>query len=152
MRVVGLFCCLYLALAAVISHFSPNSCATGLNAITIASAATGPPGDSRVGQARFETALLDRVGCTRPIRDAVDRRVIADYRARRGKRVNSPAAVGGYPQLVGASAPRDSDGDGMSDAWEKSRKLNPSDARDGAKDRNRDGYTNLEEYLNSLVP
>jgi hypothetical protein len=54
----------------------------------------------------------------------------------------------------GAELPRalrDSDGDGMPDAWEQEHGLNPNDAADGAADRDSDGYTNVEEYLNSLV-
>ena len=39
----------------------------------------------------------------------------------------------------------------MPDEWEKRRQLNPSDPRDGNADRDADGYTNLEEYLGSLV-
>ena len=30
--------------------------------------------------------------------------------------------------------------------------MNPTDPTDGPKDRNQDGYTSLEDYLNSLVP
>ena len=39
----------------------------------------------------------------------------------------------------------------MPDAWEKDRGLNPGDASDGAKDRDGDGYTNVEEYINGLA-
>jgi len=49
-------------------------------------------------------------------------------------------------------APADSDGDGMPDEWEIAIGLSPGDASDGPLDRNGDGHTNLEEYLNSLVP
>jgi hypothetical protein len=38
----------------------------------------------------------------------------------------------------------------MPDAWETAHRLNPHDAADGARDRDGDGYTNVEEYLNSL--
>jgi hypothetical protein len=61
--------------------------------------------------------------------------------------------VGGwedYP-VVHRSANWDSDNDGMPDGWEKSHGLNPNDSSDGNKDWSRDGYTNLEKYLNSLV-
>ena len=40
----------------------------------------------------------------------------------------------------------------MPDEWEMTAGLNPEDSSDGPLDRNGDGYTNLEEYLNSLVP
>lgn len=44
----------------------------------------------------------------------------------------------------------DTDGDGMPDAWETENGLNPNDKTDGAK-IGKDGYTNLEIYMNSLV-
>jgi len=40
----------------------------------------------------------------------------------------------------------------MPDEWERAADLDPTDARDGWQDRDGDRYTNLEEYLNSLVP
>ena len=45
----------------------------------------------------------------------------------------------------------DTDEDGMPDDWEKAHDLNPDDASDAAEDRDDDGYTNIEEYINSLV-
>ena len=39
----------------------------------------------------------------------------------------------------------------MPDTWEKAHHLNPNDASDASKDRDGDGYTNIEEYLNSVV-
>ncbi len=42
----------------------------------------------------------------------------------------------------------DTDLDGMPDLWEISVGLNPRNAEDGNRDRNNDGYTNLEDYLN----
>ena len=59
--------------------------------------------------------------------------------------------MGGWPELKTAPAPRDSDGDGMPDAWEQEHGLNPDDASDGPADKDGDGYTNVEDYLNSLV-
>ena len=38
----------------------------------------------------------------------------------------------------------------MPDAWEKAHGLNSNDPSDRIADRDGDGYTNLEEYLNSL--
>ncbi|MFM9090658.1 MAG: pectate lyase, partial [Verrucomicrobiota bacterium] len=83
-------------------------------------------------------------------RDAVDLRVIADARQRTGRLIDSPREVGGHPVLRSGPAPADSDRDGMPDAWEIRRGLDPRDPADG----NRvalGGYTWLEEYLNSLV-
>ena len=55
-----------------------------------------------------------------------------------------------WPTLNTATAPVDTDGDGMPDEWEKANGLNPNDASDG-KLAGSDGYTNLERYLNSIV-
>jgi hypothetical protein len=40
----------------------------------------------------------------------------------------------------------------MPDAWERAHGLDAANPADGPRDRDGDGYTNLEEYLNSLVP
>jgi hypothetical protein len=85
-------------------------------------------------------------------RDSVDERVTADVRQRRGQLINSPSQVGGWPDLRSDPAPLDTDGDGMPDAWELAHGLDPRNPADRNFDRDGDGYTNLEEYLNSLVP
>lgn len=62
-----------------------------------------------------------------------------------------------YPAAVTSGAPLDSDGDGMPDAWEAARGLNPqsSKAADGSQEANGDycgkGYTNIEYYINDLT-
>lgn len=55
-----------------------------------------------------------------------------------------------WPTLNSTAAPIDTDGDGMPDEWEKSNGLDHSDPSDG-KTIGTDGYSNLENYLNSLV-
>ncbi|MHC4517171.1 MAG: hypothetical protein ACYTAS_01160, partial [Planctomycetota bacterium] len=79
-------------------------------------------------------------------------RVIADVRNRTGRLIDSQDEVGGWPLLRTRGVRADSDRDGMADAWEGAHGLDPGDPADGAQDRDRDGYTNLEEYINSLVP
>jgi hypothetical protein len=97
------------------------------------------------------------------VRDAVDKRIIEEIRTgtaacgetwRGGGKgiINSQAAAGGWPALASLPAPRDDDHDGMPDAWELAHGLDAADPADGPQDRDGDGYTNLEEYLNSLVP
>jgi len=39
----------------------------------------------------------------------------------------------------------------MPDDWEKQRGLNPTSPADASTDRDGDGYTNIEEYINGLV-
>lgn len=66
--------------------------------------------------------------------------------------IDKPGDVGGWPTLKSNTAPTDTDGDGMPDAWEKANGLNPDDAADGsATAADGSGYTNLENYMNSLV-
>jgi pectate lyase len=97
--------------------------------------------------------VIAGVGATKPVRDALDLRVIEDFRQLRGfVRKASQANLLDYPTLQGGTAPTDTDGDGMPDDWERRFGLNPNDASDGKLDANDDGYTNIEEYLNETIP
>jgi hypothetical protein len=94
--------------------------------------------------------VLASVGASRPVRDAVDARLVEHVRTRRGKLIDSQAEVGGWPVLKSGALPVDTDNDGMPDAWEIAHGLdpkNPADANTIAKS----GYTQIEEYLNSLA-
>lgn len=84
-------------------------------------------------------------------RDAVDERIVESVRNRTGKLINSQKEVGGWPEIRSGAAAPDTDSDGMPDAWEKSHQLNPSDPSDASLVA-KDGYTNIEAYLNSLTP
>ncbi len=120
--------------------------------------------------------VLSNAGATLPKRDPVDARIVEQVRT--GKisylpNVKLPetqfkhrrlpidsykngiitdiSQVGGYPEYKGTPYV-DSDSDGMPDSWESKNGLNPKDASDAAKVRGKDGYTNIEVYLNSVVP
>jgi len=95
--------------------------------------------------------VLALAGAIAPARDATDRRIVDEVRQGTGAIIDTPEQVGGYPAYRTAAAPLDTDGDGLPDDWEREHKLNPADAADGAKDRDGDGYTNLEEYLHALM-
>lgn len=115
--------------------------------------AAGPLAGSNVtttAPTEAEAAVLARAGASRA-RDAVDRRIVAGVRDGSGRLIDSETDVGGWPALKGGSAPADLDRDGMADAWERENGLDPSDGADGAGDKDGDGFTNLEAYLNSLV-
>jgi hypothetical protein len=84
-------------------------------------------------------------------RDSVDARVVESVRAGTGRLIDSQSEVGGWPELARGTPWVDGDGDGMPDAWETSHRLDPGDPADGNSDRDRDGYTELEEWLNSLA-
>ena len=71
---------------------------------------------------------------------------------REGRLLDSQDEVGGWPELKRKPAPKDLDRDGMADAWELAHNLDPKDPEDRNGGKDKDGYTNLEEYLNGLCP
>jgi len=93
--------------------------------------------------------VLDQAGASL-VRDAADRRVIKGVRDRTHRLIDSQNDVGGWPKLRSKPAPKDTDQDGMPDAWEAKLKLDLKNPDDRNGDADNDGYTNLEEYLNSL--
>lgn len=119
--------------------------------------------------------VLNNAGATLPKRDAVDTRITEQ--ARTGKIsyipnvklpekqfehrrlpidsyktgiITDPSQVGGYPEYKGMPY-KDSDSDGIPDDWEIKHGLNAHNANDASLDRDKDGYTNIEEFLNSVV-
>lgn len=101
-------------------------------------------------RAAFERVLA-RAGAILPRRDAADARIVRDVRERTGRIVDSHSEVGGWPEYPSEPPPKDADEDGMPDGWEIAHGLDPLSAADAQLDRNGDGYTNIEEYVNSLV-
>jgi hypothetical protein len=95
--------------------------------------------------------VLANAGATAPLRDSVDARIIADVQAGAGTIIDSPAEVGGWPELIRGAPPPDSDRDGMPDEWEIQRGLNARNAADRNRDKDGNGYTDLEDYLNELA-
>lgn len=93
--------------------------------------------------------VLRLAGATAPQRDAVDERLTTEVSEGTGHIIDDPQEVGGWPGLAEGSPPPDSDHDGMPDDWELARSLQPF-VDDSAGDRDGDGYTNVEEYINSL--
>ena len=100
--------------------------------------------------------VLAGVGATLPKRDRIDARIVSEVRMGGGRIIDSQKEVGGWPTYRSKKPPTDSDNDGMPDSWEKKHGLNPQSADDAAQlavqGAHGNGYTNLEEYLNSLVP
>ncbi len=121
-----------------------------------------------------KTFVLANAGATLPKRDAVDTRIVkqvttgkidfdpnvplpaTQFKHRRMPIdsykvgiITDPVQVGGYPVYAGTPY-KDSDNDGMPDAYEIKNGLNPKDASDAAK-ITKSGYSNIEVYLNSLV-
>jgi len=65
--------------------------------------------------------------------------------------ITDPQQVGGYPEYRGTPY-KDSDGDGLPDAWEIKYGLNPHDPSDAVLDSDGDGYSNIEEFINGTNP
>ncbi|MES2773817.1 MAG: polysaccharide lyase [Bacteroidota bacterium] len=121
------------------------------------------------------TYVLENVGAILPVRDAVDKRIVEDVRtgvitynkdvqpyagSKFIKRrlpadsykdgiISDISQVGGYPEYKGTPY-KDSDDDGMPDDWETKNHLNPNDAKDAVV-ITKNGYSNIEVYLNSVV-
>lgn len=118
--------------------------------------------------------VLANAGATLPKRDPVDTRIVkqvatgkieydpnvklpeSQFKHRRlpidsykTGIITDPVQVGGYPEYKGV-AYTDSDNDGMPDAYETKSGLNPKDASDAGK-LAKNGYSNIENYLNSVV-
>ena len=91
-------------------------------------------------------------------RDAIDARIINNVKTNTGPLNGIGAAAPNAGELAAmlatpiATRPAgfDTDGDGMPDAWELQRGLNPNLATDGKLDYDNDQYTNVEEYINDL--
>ncbi|MBT3605748.1 MAG: pectate lyase [Candidatus Latescibacteria bacterium] len=96
--------------------------------------------------------VLRFAGVSLQMRDAVDRRIMAELEKGEGRIINSQKDVGGWPTYESGRSFSDRDGDGMPDRWEKLHKLDAEDGEDHSKDADGDGYTNLEEFLNGTVP
>jgi pectate lyase len=114
---------------------------------TVAAPFNAPSVKTGSAQGAYEV-VLRLVGASLPQRDAIDARIVDEVRQRKGAIIDSQEQVGGWPALDSKAAPLDSDADGMPDSWERRHGLNPHDPADGAGDKDGDGYTNLEEYLN----
>ncbi len=96
-------------------------------------------------------SVLTNCGAILPHRDSVDTRVVKNVRAGTGKLIDSQKQVGGWPKLETQTPQTDTDNDGMPDAWETLHGTNPAKP-DNNGDIDGDGYTNIEEYLNSTDP
>lgn len=94
--------------------------------------------------------VIKNAGAIIPMRDSVDERIVNDAINGTGQFIDSQNEVGGWPKIASGTPPPDSDYDGMPDAWEIAQNLNPQDPTDANNDRNGDGYTNIEEYINGL--
>ena len=107
--------------------------------------------------------VLYEGGASKPVRDAVDDRIIEQVRTGKGGLIDSQKEVGGWPKLAREYPTeekeewvlwlrRDADRDGMRTAWENAYGFNPRSGNDTGDDADGDGYTNIEECLNGTDP
>jgi pectate lyase len=96
--------------------------------------------------------VLAHAGASLPRRDAIDARVVRSVVDRAGSLIDDPSQVGGLPKLASDPAPEDADVDGMPDSWELAHGLDPNDPSDATGDRNGNGYTNIEDFINHDAP
>jgi hypothetical protein len=108
----------------------------------------------------YENVLKD-AGARLPRRDPVDERIlnevksgICQYGGKFGAAsgiIDSQSAVGGWPELKTYNVPADTDRDGIPDAWEKQKGLDPADPADASTTKLHTYYSNIELYINSIV-
>ncbi len=129
----------------------PWSLVTGLqaNSYRLAAPAEVAPVTPESASSAYVRILAD-AGASRR-RDSADTRIVVSVAQRSGGHINSQDEVGGWPVLQQGVVAPDTDHDGMPDAWERAHGLDPANATDGSADRDGDGYTNVEAYLNALV-
>jgi pectate lyase len=126
--------------------------------------------------------VLANAGATRPVRDAVDERIVNTVRtgqitAKAGETLFEDLSHAGYAENVVRGIARlvekgiitdvsqvggypdykgqphqDADSDGMPDDWETKYGLDANNPSDASADLNGDGYTNIEDFLNNLDP
>ena len=100
--------------------------------------------------------VLESCGATLPARDAVDERIVRDVKAGKGGTIDSQKQVGGWPKLESKTLPAP----GHLAAWEvptpsggaKRYGLDLRDRRACGRDSDRDGYSDVEEWLNGTDP
>ncbi len=95
--------------------------------------------------------VLDNAGC--PRRDAIDKALIDEVKSfgKSGKIVHNQADIGGEGEIKGGTVPTQTARDGITDAWKVEHHLDPKVQAD-SNARDEDGFTLIEQYINSLIP
>jgi hypothetical protein len=83
----------------------------------------------------------------------VDTALVAQVRSfgKSGTTISDEAAMGGVGTLDGGAKAVDTDGDGIPDAAEKQFGFDVG-SNDAMQDKDGNGYVNVEDWANSLVP
>jgi len=116
------------------------------------------PEITEVSANSLEDLISPHVGASLPSRDTVDQRIITQLRDKTGlvvdcvtplgsgTRLECALNAGGWPEMVNAVSETDSDRDGVPDSKEIEFGTNPK-VYDSNLDNNKNGYTNLEEWV-----
>jgi len=115
-----------------------------------------PPVATQSADAAYRLVLA-HAGCLP--RDAVSRRTIEDVKNGTGSWGRHDPPGGLMQGLTPGKPPRDTDGDGLPDNWERAHKLNPADPGDAnsivppgaSTDDRHKGFTTIEFYINELA-
>lgn len=95
--------------------------------------------------------VLEKSGAIYPKRDITDQRIVNDVKNNTGSIINSQKDTGGWPLYDPGIAVIDTDRDGMPDDWELANGLDPNNPGDrNLKTLSKEGYTNVEVYINSI--
>ena len=115
--------------------------------------------NEQAAEAAYET-VLSKAGCSLS-RDVLDTRIVSEvregkytYKGSNGSTnglIDTQSDVGGWPELKNATAPTDSDFDGIPDDWEQQFGLDYKDPTDAIKITLVTGHTNLDVYMCHLV-
>ncbi len=122
-----------------------------INEITVSDTRLTAPQVTTLSAPNARDWVLTHAGAIMPSRDAVDQLVIQSFHDGTSKVIDHPSEVGGWPMLAAGTAPTDSDGDGMPDAWEDDNGLDKNTDDANGRDLDPD-YDNIEVYINSLIP
>jgi pectate lyase len=105
-------------------------------------------------------AVLKSVGASFK-RDTLDARILNDVQHRTGRYIDVQGGfphgtdyaltVNAWPNLSTMPALKDSDQDGMPDAWEIQHQLDPKNPSDASQSKLHAFYTNIEVYFNTIL-
>ena len=115
---------------------------------------------SETSAAQAYIDVLAGAGASLPNRDTLDQRIVNDVKNGTGRLIDVQGGfphgtayaltISAWPTLDSTTPPVDTDHDGMPDAYETANGLDPNNAAD-RNNRNTDGYTVLEVYINSIT-
>jgi hypothetical protein len=95
--------------------------------------------------------ILQNAGANVPWYDLVDERIIDDVNNTTGALLELNLQLR-WPEIANGNYPQDSDHDGLPDQWETIRGYDPFDMTDATFNQDKDDYSPIEEYINSLIP